>query len=121
MAKSSKSKSNGKSWTQGLQAEDIRDAFQEATIDAYGDYEQHTSLLTALEDNLAFPFQAKVLGETVGIVGLKWPERDEFGLDLVCERNGEQHRIEARSVELQKPFPEGHLTLAAYLDWKSRF
>jgi len=29
---------------------------------------------------------------------MKWPERDEFGLDLLCERNGKQHRIDAGAV-----------------------
>jgi hypothetical protein len=49
---------------------------------------------------------------------MEWPENDEFGLDLVCERNGVKHRIEARSVELLEPLPKGHLFLAAYLAWK---
>ncbi len=49
---------------------------------------------------------------------MEWPENDGFGLDLVVERNGQRHRFEARSVELLKPFPEGHLILAAYLAWK---
>jgi hypothetical protein len=44
----------------------------------------------------------------------------EFGLDLVVERNGQRHRIEARSVNLLPPFPDGHLYLAAYLDWRRR-
>jgi hypothetical protein len=49
---------------------------------------------------------------------IEWPEDDEFGLDLVCERAGKRHRVEARSVELIPPLPDGHLYLAAYLAWK---
>ena len=67
---------------------------------------------------LNFPFSAKVLGDVVTVVAIELPEDSEFGLDLVIERNGEQHRIDARSVELIKPFPDGHLTLAAYLQWR---
>ena len=78
----------------------------------------HYQLLTMVENELAFPFQAKVLGTVVTVVGMEWPEDDEFGLDLVIERDGEQHRVEARSVDLLPPFPAGHLYLAAYLDWK---
>ena len=52
------------------------------------------------------------------VVAMEWLEDSEFGLDLVIERNGEQHRIDGRSVELIKPFPDGHLTLAAYLQWR---
>lgn len=62
--------------------------------------------------------QPSHFGETVTIVDMEWPKNDGFGLDLVVERNGQPHRIEARSVELLKPFPEGHLFLAAYLAWK---
>lgn len=120
MAKSSKSKTGEKGWTHGLDEQEVLDAFEEATVDAYGEYEQHSSLLTAIGDELEFPFRANVLGELVSVVGMEWPEDDEYGLDLVCERNGKRHRIEARSVELLKPLPEGHLFLAAYLDWKRR-
>jgi hypothetical protein len=59
-----------------------------------------------------------VVGETVTVVDMEWPENDEFGLDLVIERNGQRHRIEARSVNLLPPFPDGLLYLAAYLDWR---
>ena len=118
MAKSSKSKTNEKPWTQGLDEEAVRDALEEAACDANGVEEQHSGLLSMIQDELAFPFQARVLGEVVSIVDMEWPERDGYGLDLVCERNGQRHRIEARSVELLKPLPEGHLFLAAYLEWK---
>ncbi|MDB5387908.1 MAG: cytoplasmic protein [Planctomycetaceae bacterium] len=121
MAKrSSKSKTEQRSWIQGLDEQEVREALKEATVDAYGDDEQHTGLLTAIQDELVFPFRVSVLGEEVSVVDMEWPEGDEYGLDLVCERNGKRHRIEARSVELLKPLPEGHLFLAAYLDWKRR-
>lgn len=117
MAKSRK-KPAAITWNKSLDADAVREAFAEATVDAYGDSEQHTSLYYTLKDQLAFPFPARVLGETVSVVGIEWPETDEFGIDLICERNGEQHRVEARSVELLKPLPDGHLFLAAYLNWK---
>ncbi|MBI4026453.1 MAG: hypothetical protein HY360_15820 [Verrucomicrobia bacterium] len=117
MAKSSRPKA-GKSWTRGLDKERVREALEEATVDANDESEQHGGLLSVIEDALSFPFQARVMGEVVTVVGMEWPENDEFGLDLVCERNGKRHRIEARSVELIEPLPKGHLYLAAYLAWK---
>ena len=117
MAKTGKKSKSG-DWTKQLSETEVREAMHEATVDAYGEHEQHTGLLTVIEDELAFPFQGEVLGEVVQVVGMEWPENDEFGLDLVCERNGKQHRIEARSVELLEPLPDGHLFLAAYLAWK---
>ena len=74
--------------------------------------------MTALGDELAFPFKVKVMGETFPVTGMEWPDNDEFGLDLLVERNGEKHRMDARSVELVEPIPDGHLTLAAYLKWR---
>lgn len=116
MARTKKPKSI--TWTKLLDETEVREAFEDAIIDAYDEYEQHSGLLTMVENELAFPFQAKVLGTVVTVVGMEWPEDDEFGLDLVIERDGEQHRVEARSVDLLPPFPAGHLYLAAYLNWK---
>ncbi|MGO9465646.1 MAG: hypothetical protein ACLQIB_39520 [Isosphaeraceae bacterium] len=119
MAKSGK-KSTAQMWTDRLDMTEVEGALENATVDAYGEDEQHSGLLTAIQEELAFPFQVQVLGETVTVVDMEWPENDEFGLDLVVERNGQRHRIEARSANLLPPFPEGHLYLAAYLDWKRR-
>ena len=69
---------------------------------------------------MAFPWQASVLGDTATVVGVEWPDNDRLGIDLVVEKNGKQSRIEARSVEMLPPYPEGHLYLAAYLLWKEK-
>ena len=115
-------KTKTKLWWKLLDADSIRQAFDEATVDAYGDHEQHTGLLTAIGDELSFPFEAKVMGQTFEVVTIAWPESDSFGLDLICKSNdGERHPVAARHVEPLKPLPEGHFLLAAYLDWKSRF
>lgn len=113
-----RSKAKPKHWWEKLDEQDVREALEDATVDAYGEYEQHTGLLTAIGDEVQFPFRARVLGEELEVVGMEWPEGDEFGLDLVCERDGEKHRVEARSVELLQPLPDGHLYIAAYLGWK---
>src|SRR6266516_2486790 len=107
-------------WTEALDEEQVREAFEDAVVDAYDEHEQHSGLLTMIENEVKFPFRGKVLGELITVVGMEWPEDDEFGLDFVCERNGQRHRVEARSVDLVPPFPDGHLYVAAYLDWKRR-
>lgn len=111
-------KSTATRWIDGLDVEAINEARENACVDAYGEYERHTGFLTALEEELKFPFPAKALGDNVSVVAMEWPEDSEFGLDLVIERHGDKHRIDARSLELVKPFPDGHLTLAAYLQWR---
>ena len=118
MPKRAHKKAASTDWTAKLDSDAIDEAMDEATVDANGVDEQHSALLTVIGDELQFPFSARVLGETVTIVDMEWPRNDGFGLDLVVERNGQRHRIEARSVELLTPLPEGHLFLAAYLAWK---
>lgn len=106
------------SWMEGLDAEAVEEAHQDATVDAYNEYEQHTGFLTAVEEQLAFPFRVSVMGEILQVAAMEWPKRDEFGLDLLVERDGKLHRVDAKSLELVQPFPDGHLTLAAYLKWR---
>ena len=111
-------KSRSGKWTSQLDSKKVREAFEEAIVDCHDESEQHSGLLTMIEQDVKFPFQARVLGETVRVIAMEWPEDDEFGLDFVCEHNGKRHRVEARSVDLVSPFPDGHLYIAAYLDWK---
>ena len=118
MPKRTTKKVSSSDWTSKLDPEAVKAAMEDATVDSKDVDEQHSGLLTAIGEELQFPFSAKVLGETVTIVDMEWPVNDGYGLDLVVERNGQRHRIEARSVELLHPLPEGHLFLAAYLAWK---
>jgi hypothetical protein len=109
-------------WIKHVDPDDVATAYDEATTDAYGDHEQHTGLLTAIEDELCFPFKAKVIGQPVKIVGMQWPDDDEFGLDMIVENDdGRQYPVATRSVEILRPFPDGIQYLAAYLDWRRRF
>jgi hypothetical protein len=117
MAKKRK-KPKGAGWTQALDESEVQAALEDATVDCYDEDEQLSGLLTIAQQELATPFQAKVLGEVVAVVDVKWPEDDRFGLDLVCEHKGKRYRIDARSVELLPPLPDGHLYLAGYLAWR---
>ncbi len=48
------------------------------------------------------------------VVGSEQPKVGR-GLDLIVELNRQKHRIEARSVELLPPLPQGAEVLAAYV------
>ena len=78
----------GHGWTDGLDPEEVNAALEEATVDAHDEDERHSGLLNAVQDEVSFPFRARVLGEEVEVVGREWPEDDALGLDLVCERRG---------------------------------
>lgn len=117
MAKSKRLK-YATAWTEKLDEDDIRETREEATVDCHDEHEQHSGLLTMVDQELQFPFPARVIGEGVTVVGMEWPEDCELGLDLVVEHKGERHRVDARSVEVLEPLPDGHLFLAAYLAWR---
>jgi len=79
------------------------------------------SLFYTIEEALDFPFEARLAGDVVSIVGIEQSTHDPLGLDLVCEKGGKKHMIAARSIELTGELPDGQVFLAAYLDWRSKF
>lgn len=89
----------------------------EATIDCYGEEEQHTGLLTMIEDNVECPFPAKVIGERVTVTGFEWPKAG-YGLFAVCERGGRKYQVDINSLEFVRPRPEGYEWIEAYFAWR---
>lgn len=89
----------------------------EATIDCYGEEEQHSGLLTMIEDNVECPFQAKVIGEKVVVTGFEWPQAG-YGLLAVCERDGRKYLVDINSLEFTRPRPEGYEWIEAYFAWR---
>lgn len=95
----------------------LKALIDEATVDCYGEEEQHAGLLTMIEDNVVCPFKAKVIGETVTVSGFEWPQAG-YGLFALCERKGKSHRVDVNSLEWIEPRPEGFEWLEAYLLWR---
>ena len=54
-----------------LSDEELDEMISDATVDAYGDYEEFMSMVCHLDSNMVFPFKAKVLGDTVEVVGVE--------------------------------------------------
>ncbi|MEQ1903851.1 MAG: hypothetical protein ABL888_06680 [Pirellulaceae bacterium] len=106
-------------WWKSLDGADIREAMDEACVDAYDEHEQCMGLTTMAMEELAFPFPAKVMGEPVSVVDAETPEHDPFGLDLIVLHKQKRYAIAAGSVEMPEPLPDGHLFLAAYLHWRA--
>ncbi len=50
----------------------LDELIDEATVDCYGEEEEHTALLTMIEERVICPFRAKVIGETVEVTKFKW-------------------------------------------------
>jgi hypothetical protein len=87
---------------------------EEATMDCYTLDEAMYGFLTVLEDNLRFPFTAKVVGEEVEVTGLDV----EGGLIVVeCRRKGKKYKVSLLSVEFNPKEVEGSEWIEAYRYW----
>jgi hypothetical protein len=91
---------------------------EEATVDAYGESEQATGFLTMLEEHLALPFAAAVLGEAVVVEKIDISDADE--LVTVCRRGGKRQKLRLLDLELPVPRPKGAEWIAAYHRWSRR-
>jgi Calcium binding len=90
----------------------------EATVDCYGEDEEVSGMLATLEDRLAFPFQAKVLGETVEVIGLDQRQSSERrGAVAKVRKQGRQYTIALADLEAVERGTETAEWLAAYRYW----
>ncbi len=97
----------------------LEELIDEATIDCYGEDEEHTGLLTMIEEYVVCPFRAQVIGENVEVTGFRWPDSGS-GLFAICRRNGKTYRIDIDSLDWIEPLPEGYEWIAAYQAWRKR-
>jgi hypothetical protein len=88
---------------------------EEATVDAHGESEQATAFLTVLEEHLALPFGATVLGEAVVVEKIDLSGADE--LIAICRRRGKRQPVRLVDLELPVPRPKGVEWVAAYHRW----
>lgn len=88
---------------------------EEATIDCYGESECATGFLTMIEENVAFPFSAEVLGIPITVERVDLSEPDE--IVAICRKEGHRQRILLRDLPLPSPPPAGAEWIAAYRRW----
>ncbi len=78
---------------------------EEAMVDAYGDEEQFSGVLVTLQDNLPFPFQAKVIGEPVEVVGIDERRSDlRRGVIAQVRKDGKEYRVALSELEVPENF-----------------
>lgn len=87
---------------------------EEATVDCYNEDEQLTGLFTMIEDNLAVPFIARVLGVEVIV---RRVALTESGIVAVCHRGRIKQAIGILDLPLPSPPPEGAQWIEAYRHW----
>jgi hypothetical protein len=92
---------------------------EEAEVDANGDEEQTVGSFTMIEEHLALPFSASIMG-VEAVVEKVYLTRD-CRIVAVCKRDGVKQRIDILDLPLPTPAPEGAEWIAAYSYWRRGF
>ena len=88
---------------------------EEATVDAYGEDEQATSLFYAVEEHLSVPFEVEVLGLPVKVEKVELTGRDD--IVVVCRRGKQKQHIRLLDLNVPDPPPEGWEWVEAFRHW----
>ena len=89
---------------------------EEATVDAYGDSEQAVGWLTAIEQNVAFPYQTELFGLLVQVTAVDVDERDEIVAD--CRAGGRRRKIALTELPGPASAVPGAEWIEAYCRWR---
>jgi hypothetical protein len=92
---------------------------EEAVVDAYGEEEQVGGFFTMMEEHLALPFSANILG--VDVVVEKVDMIRSGRIVAICRRNRIRQKIEILDLPLPTPAPAGTEWIAAYRHWRRGF
>lgn len=82
---------------------DLTALIAEATVDCYDESEAHTSFYEMLNEQLPFPFMARVIGENVEVHGLDIAP--ESIVEAICYRGKKEYRVALLSLEVPKNLP----------------
>lgn len=97
--------------------EELNDLVDEITVDAYNDDEQLWAFRQVIEDEVAMPTDAFLVGEPVTLIEIDYDGNERRGLTAKLRReDGSEHIIAASDLV----FPEGSIGadyLAAYRTW----
>lgn len=87
----------------------------EATVDAHDESEQRVGFFTMIENNLALPFEADVLGVKVAVERVDFNDAEE--IVAVCRRGSARQRVSILDLRLPAPLPDGAEWIEAYRHW----
>ncbi len=97
-----------------LTDKELEKLIEEATVDCYDESECLSGFAVMMEDNLEFPFTAKVIGEEVIVTGVT-EEKDK--ILAKCERKGKKYNIDILDIEFTS-LVKGSEWIDAYKKWK---
>jgi hypothetical protein len=88
---------------------------EQATVDAYDEYEQLASFHVVIEEHLAVPFRTTVLG--VEVIVTKIDLLSGTGIAAICSRGKHRQAIGILDLPLPIPPPSGAEWIDAYRRW----
>lgn len=92
---------------------------EEAVADAYGEEEQVGGFFTIMEEHLALPFSANILGVDVVVEEVDMTRSGR--IVAICRRDKIRQKIEILDLPLPTPAPAGAEWIAAYRLWRRGF
>jgi len=93
----------------------LRKLIEDATVDAYNDYEQRVGFLTMIQENLQLPFKTYVLGIEVLVERVDMTASEQ--IVAVCSNGRTRQRIAILDLPLPSPLPRGVEWIEAFRHW----
>ena len=94
----------------------LEEMIENATVDAYGESEQITGWFTMIAENLAVPFETKLLGATVTVERVDLSRSEQ--IVAVCVRGRDRLALPILDLPLPAPMPDGSEWIEAYRRWR---
>lgn len=97
----------------------LRELIEEATIDCYDEHEEFWGLLTALGDELSFPFEAKILGDSVTVTGISQKSTERRGVLVEVDKKGTTYTFPLSEIGVSSLDESTKKWVAAYQLWSN--
>jgi len=97
-----------------LSKKELEKLTERAIIDCCDDSERLAGFYTMLEENLSFPFPAKIVGEEVKIIGIN---QEESRIQAICVRNAIKYPIDILYIKCNPKKIKGWKWIEAYREW----
>lgn len=94
----------------------LRPLIEQALVDCYTEDEQHGAFLVMLDEHVACPFKARIVGEEVEVHGFDWDGTSQ-GIVAICRRKGRRYRVNVTALEWPGRPPTGAIWFDAYRAW----
>ncbi len=88
---------------------------EQATVDCYNESEEVCGWFTTIEENLAVPFEAVVLGMRVTVERIEMTETEQ--VVAICSRGRHRQSVPILDLELATPPPGGAEWIEAFRRW----